>query len=240
MKRFFMVAVSVICVLGIVGGAAYYIIDRMNYVTTDNARLAADTVTIAPPSTGHLIEWSVRTGSQVQQGDILGIEMESLSADANQKSTAVQSNVQGQQGAAGTSQAANRKEEITSPITGTVLETHAIAKQMVQQGQILAMIADVSKPHIVAYIDEDHIRDVTVNKNVDVYLDAYPGSKFKGKVAQIGGTAGKFLTAQSAMNQQGNSKQSKQVERVPVKITVEDFNSKYVALGMNATIKIHK
>ncbi|MBN6186386.1 efflux RND transporter periplasmic adaptor subunit [Aneurinibacillus sp. BA2021] len=227
MKRFFMVAISVICVLGIVGGVAYYIVDRMNYVTTDNARLEADTVTIAPSSTGQLTDWSARAGSRIHQGDILGVE------------TGASSAAKGQQGTSGAAQSAGERQEITSPMTGTVLGVNAAAKQVVQQGQPLAVIADMSSPYITAYIDEDKLRDIAVNKNVDVYLDAYPGTKFKGKVAQIGGSAGTFLSGQSAL-QQGNGKQSKEVERVPVKVTVNDFYGKYVALGMNATIKIHK
>ncbi|CEH32427.1 HlyD family efflux transporter periplasmic adaptor subunit [Aneurinibacillus migulanus] len=213
MKRFGMNIIVMLCLLAVIAGGGYYVTQQVNYVMTDNARVIADMETVAAPENGRLDTWSAQTGEQVKAGTLLGIE----------KATT-----------------AKPQDEIKAPIEGTVLKTNASPGQMVAQKQPLAMIADMKKMYILAYIDETQIGDVSVGNTVDVYLDAYSSTKFSGEVSEIGYEAGNFLQGGQSSNSQQSSTPSKEVQRVPVKIKVDDFYGNYVALGMNAEVKIHK
>ncbi|CEH31534.1 hypothetical protein AM501_03990 [Aneurinibacillus migulanus] len=213
MRRFGMNIIVMLCLLAVIAGGGYYVTQQVNYVMTDNARVIADMETVVAPENGRLDTWSAQTGEQVKAGTLLGIE----------KATT-----------------AKPQDEIKAPIEGTVLKTNASPGQMVAQKQPLAMIADMKKMYILAYIDETQIGDVSVGNTVDVYLDAYSGTKFSGEVSEIGYEAGNFLQGGQSSNSQQSSTPSKEVQRVPVKIKVDDFYGNYVALGMNAEVKIHK
>ncbi|MED4730533.1 efflux RND transporter periplasmic adaptor subunit [Aneurinibacillus migulanus] len=213
MKRFGMNIIVMLCLLAVIAGGGYYVTQQVNYVMTDNARVIADMETVVAPENGRLDTWSAQTGEQVKAGTLLGIE----------KATT-----------------AKPQDEIKAPIEGTVLKTNASPGQMVAQKQPLAMIADMKKMYILAYIDETQIGDVSVGNTVDVYLDAYSSTKFSGEVSEIGYEAGNFLQGGQSSNSQQSSTPSKEVQRVPVKIKVDDFYGNYVALGMNAEVKIHK
>jgi HlyD family secretion protein len=82
--------------------------------------------------------------------------------------------------------------EIFAPITGVIIE------KMVEQGQIiasgisnvsggtaLATIADMSRLFIIADVDETDIGTVELGQTVTITADAFPGTKFKGKVKRI-------------------------------------------------------
>ncbi|NMF00487.1 efflux RND transporter periplasmic adaptor subunit [Aneurinibacillus aneurinilyticus] len=212
MRRLGINIIVMLCLLAVIAGGGYYVTQQVNYVKTDNARVLADMETVSAPENGRLDTWSAQTGEQVKAGTLLGMEK---------------------------AIAAKPHDELKAPIEGTVLKTNALPGQMVAQKQPLAMIADMKKMYILAYIDETQIGDVGVGNTVDVYLDAYSGTKFSGEVSEIGYEAGNFLQGGQFSHQKGGTP-SKEIKRVPVKITVDDFYGNYVALGMNATVKIHK
>jgi multidrug resistance efflux pump len=218
MKRVLGNVITLLCLLIVIGGAAYYTIQRMNYVTTDNARVTTYLFQIAPPAAGRLSQWSIHTGNHVQKGMLVG----SVQA-------APMPNQQPSQGTAATT-------KLESPVDGTVVKTSVQAGQSVTQNQPLAMVANLSNKYILAYIDENEISNVQVGDDVDVYLDADSGNKLKGTVSKIGGQAGDITAASSSQS----SRSSKQTERVPVEITVPNFQGDYAVIGMNATVKIHK
>ncbi|WP_047155021.1 efflux RND transporter periplasmic adaptor subunit [Aneurinibacillus tyrosinisolvens] len=218
MKRVLGNVITLLCLLIVIGGAAYYTIQRMNYVTTDNARVTTDLFQIAPPAAGRLSQWSIHTGSHVQKGMLVG-SVQAASMPNQQQS----------QGTAATI-------KLESPIDGTVIKTSAQAGQSVTQSQPLAMVANLSNKYILAYIDENEISNVQVGDDVDVYLDADSGNKLKGTVSKIGSQAGDITAASSSQS----SRNSKQTERVPVEIRVPNFQGDYAVIGMNATVKIHK
>ncbi|MDI3257069.1 MAG: efflux RND transporter periplasmic adaptor subunit [Kyrpidia sp.] len=127
---------------------------------------------------------------------------------------------------------------LISPIDGVVLYSAAFPGTVWAEGRPLAVLADVSKPFVTAYVDERLVRNVAVGKAVDVYLDAYPGTAFSGKVAGIADAAGTFFAPD--VPSAAGPQETRPVERVPVRIAVDNFIGKYVVPGMNATVRIHK
>lgn len=82
--------------------------------------------------------------------------------------------------------------EIFAPITGVIIE------KLVEQGQIiasgisnvsggtaLATIADMSRLFIIADVDETDIGAVKLGQSVTITADAFPDTKFQGKVKRI-------------------------------------------------------
>lgn len=234
MKRLIISVIVLVCVLATTGSGGYYWNRHSLYLTTDNAQVRADIVPIAAPATGKLREWSVHTGDKIGEHALLGKEEVPVSTQP----MLLGSKNPSQQQAKPNKRLEPIVHEIFSPIAGVILETHAVPGEVVMQGQPIAMAADLSKTYVVAYIDEDQILNVRAGKEADIFLDAYPDHAIHGKVTEIGDSAGNFLSGNPSVK--ADRSDSKEMERVPVKIAADDFSRKYIALGMNATVKIHK
>ena len=63
------IGIAVISVSAIVG---YYAYEGARYVATDDARIAADVVSVSPEIVGKLLEWRVKEGDSVGKDDVLG------------------------------------------------------------------------------------------------------------------------------------------------------------------------
>jgi multidrug resistance efflux pump len=233
MKRIMISVIVLVCLLAAAGGGVYYWNQNSLYITTDNAQVKADIVAISVPATGKLDQWSVKMGDTIQKNAILGKEQATSSEQAAALTSAAKEGASGKP-------PQTLVYDITSPISGVILKTNVVPGEVVTPGQSIAMVADLSKAYVLAYIDEDQIRDVSIGKEVDVELDAYPDQKFRGKVTEVGNTAGNVLSGSPISANSSNGNYSKEIERVPVKITVDEFTNHNMVLGLNATVKIHK
>lgn len=109
---------------------------------------------------------------------------------------------------------------IVSPLTGVVSQVIADPGERVQPGQPIVIVNDPRDVWIEANIEETHIRDVRIGQPVEIDVDAYPGTTFKGKVWQIGAaTRSEFaiIPAGSA-----SAHFIKVTQRIPVKIAVDN------------------
>ncbi|MBA4541649.1 MULTISPECIES: HlyD family secretion protein [Thermoactinomyces] len=232
MKRIAISIIVIVFLVAAVGAGAYYWYQNSLYVSTDNAQVQADLTTVYAKQTGRITDWKLSSGDKVSADQLLGDEQMAIdstsSADAVKLSGLDQAKMAEQPAV----------DKITSPINGVILQTDVVPGEVVAQGQPLAMIADLSNAYITAYIDEQEINDVSKGKDVDISLDSYPGDSFHGKVVEIGNSAGNVLQASSALT--AKTTDSPEVQRVPVKISIDDLNGKYIALGMNASVQIHK
>ena len=72
-----------------------------------------------------------------------------------------------------------------SPVTGYVIEKHALEGQHVTPGQTLYKIANLSVVWVEADVYEQDLRRVRVGAPATVTVDAYPGDRFSGKVTFV-------------------------------------------------------
>ena len=72
-----------------------------------------------------------------------------------------------------------------SPVTGYVIEKHALQGQHVMPGQSLYKIADLSTVWVEADLYEGELPRVRVGAPATVTIDAYPGERFPGRVAFV-------------------------------------------------------
>jgi len=192
MKSSRLVLINIIVLLLIVAGGAaavYYYNQSVNYITTDNAMVDGQAVTIASPAAGALSEWRGTVGQKYTAGETIGTVKSS----------------------AGT-------VNITVPATGTVVQQSGVVGSIVGAGTSLAKAYDLDNLWISANIKETKINGVKPNQTVDIYVDAFPGTALTGRVSQIGlATAGTFSLL-PASNTTGNYTKVTQVIPVKIEV----------------------
>lgn len=222
-------AILAVVILAIGGGIIYYYwYENTNYVSTEDARIAADIVPVTPQIPGRITSWNVSEGDQVQAGQNLGWQ------DTNSVATSAGVN------AAALNQVGSltvSKAEITAPISGEVIKSSAIEGQMAGTGTVLAMIADTGDLYVSANIEETKIAKVKPGESVDVTIDALGGKKVAGVVDEIGkATASTFSVIPT---QSSNGSFTKVTQLIPVKIRFPGINQLGLVPGMSVEVKIH-
>lgn len=195
-------------IIGLGLGGYYYLNQQWTYVTTDDAQVTGTLVPVATTAPGTLTDWRGTDGQTFAQGDVVGQVVSPAGAT-----------------------------DITAPISGTVIQNQAVGEESVVPGVPLATIVDLRHLYIVANIAETQIRNVNVGDDVDVSVDADPGTTFKGKVTQIGLATNALFSLLPQNNASGDY--TKTVQRIPVTVSLIGYPNDFVP-GMNATVRIHR
>ncbi|MEH7117524.1 HlyD family efflux transporter periplasmic adaptor subunit [Neobacillus vireti] len=214
-KRLLLINIIILIVLvgGGFAGYAYYN-KTVNYLTTDNAQIAGQQVTIAAPANGKLTGWSGKVGDQFSKNDKIGTI---LTTSATGEPTEM---------------------AVTLPTDGTVVQSNAVQDSFVAAGTPLAQVYDLNNLWVTANIDETKVDEIAVGQDVDIYVDAFPNSTLKGKIQQIGlATASTFSLLPSSNN---TANYTKVTQVVPVKVSIDDNKGVGIVPGMNVTVRIHK
>ncbi|MDN3017196.1 HlyD family efflux transporter periplasmic adaptor subunit [Paenibacillus sp. BSR1-1] len=207
------IIILLILVGGGVGGYAYYN-GAVNYLSTDNAQIAGQQVTIAAPANGKLTDWKGNLGDHFSKDSKVGTI---TATDENGKPIEM---------------------NVTMPTDGTIVQSSGVQDSFVAAGTPLAKEYDLNNLWVTANIEETKIDEVTIGQDVDIYVDAFPNNTLKGKVQQIGlATAGTFSLLPSS-NNTGNYTKVTQV--IPVKVSIDDNKGVAIVPGMNVTVRIHK
>lgn len=227
-RRMIIALVLIMALVGACGIALYYHYMGTYYVTTEDARVAADTATVTPEISGKLLEWNVEEGDLVKAGQVLG--RQDLSSVMTSSAVSPQT-----MGAVAGVMA--EKAVIKAPISGQVIQSKAVVGQMVAPGTQIAVIADTDNLYISANIKETVIERVRPGQLVDVSIDAYPGRKFTGRVVSVGRATTSTFSLLPSQNTSGNFTKVTQV--VPVKIQIEDAGNADLMVGMSVKVRIH-
>lgn len=213
-KRMFLINIILLVILVGGGFVGYYYYNKsVNYLSTDNAQVAGQQVTIAAPANGKITEWNGTSGDKFKKGDTIG-KIQAIS-----------------------DKGASSEVDVKAPTDGTLVQSKAVKNSITAAGTPLAISYNLDDLWVTANIEETAIDDVKVGQDVDVTVDAYPNMKLNGKVEQIGlATAGTFSLLPSS-NTTGNY--TKETQVIPVKISLENAGEKLVP-GMNTTVRIHK
>jgi multidrug resistance efflux pump len=216
LKRSTRIALAVILILALVAGGLLgtsYFINASKYVSTDNAQIDGDKIYVNAPANGILHDWKATLGTQLQEDQIVGrvkIPQGYLQPLMN----------------------------VRAPASGTVAQDNGIVGTYVTTGTQLAIAYNLDKIFVTARVDETNVKAVRVGQLVDVYVDAYPNTRFTGLVQEIqGGAAGVFsLFPQS--NTSGNYQ--KVTQYIPVKVAIDKKQGFDLVPGMSVTAYIHK
>jgi multidrug resistance efflux pump len=220
MRRMILVPLLIVfAVLAIAGGVGYWIYDGYTYYRTDDAQVTGNIVNVSAPMSGVLTTLSVKTNDTVSAGQSIGTITGAPVVGPN-----------------GTSSPATT--DLTSPISGTVLQLSAVQGQGIAAGTPVLMVTNLNALTITAFVDESSIDNIQTNQSVDIHIDAYGSTSFTGHVQQIvQAAASEFSLLPTQDNASGNF--TKVGQRVPVIITLDGNGGKDIVPGLSAEVTIH-
>ena len=227
-KKKILTAVLTLLVAGAGGIVFYYWNEDAHYVSTQDARIAANIVNVVPQIPGKVIVWKVHEGDKVKAGQVLGWQDTSgLAASA-----AINAGALNQVGSLTVG-----KAEIVAPIGGEIIKSAVEPGQYVAPGQSVAVIADTGDLYVSANIEETLINKVKPGQNVEVAIDALQGKKVLGKVDEIGKATVSTFSILPVQSSNGNF--TKVIQLVPIKIRIPGASDLGLLPGMSVEIKIH-
>jgi multidrug resistance efflux pump len=191
----------------------YYVVDTRAYVSTDNAQVDGNQISINAPATGTLIDWDASQGTKLSSYQQVG-------------RIAIQGGY------------AQPQVVVRAPADGTVAVSNAVPGSFVAAGTQLAIAYDSSGVFVTARVDETAIDAVRVGAPVKISVDAFPNADLTGQVAEIKTGAAGVFSAFGQSNTTGNFQKVTQV--IPVKITIDDLQGLPLVPGMNVTVRIHR
>lgn len=211
-RKLLIIGILITIVVALGGIAFYYWYENTYYVSTDDARVSADLVSVTPQVSGKLLELNVEEGDTVTKNEILGRQ------DMN-----------------GLPDTSVEQALMRSPIDGIVVKKQGTVGELLSAGQSVITLIDPNKLYITADIEETKLGKVKAGQPVEITIDQYDSKKFTGKVKSIGEVANSAL---SMLQSPTSGTFTKVVQRVGVKIELDDFDSKILP-GTNAVVKIH-
>ncbi|MGD0137284.1 MAG: HlyD family secretion protein [Tepidisphaeraceae bacterium] len=112
--------------------------------------------------------------------------------------------------------------EIRAPLSGYVDRRNVNPGAFVSVGQPLLTIRPLSDVWIDANFKETQLYDLRIGQKVEIYVDAYPGKVFHGRVAGFSPGTGAVTSLLPPENATGNY--VKVVQRLPVRIELTEPN----------------
>jgi len=211
--RLRLLVIGGLAVLVAVAFGVRYVVDTSNYVTTDNAQVDGNQISINAPTSGTLQDWKGQVGAQLRENGQVGrIQMQGAYVQPQMP--------------------------VRAPAAGTVAVDNGVPGTFVTAGTQLAVAYDAQGVFVTARVDETAVDEVRVGAPVKLAVDAFPDADLTGHVSEIQtGSAGVF-SAFPQSNSSGNFQKVTQV--IPVRITFDDTQGLALAPGMNVTVKIHR
>lgn len=172
------------------------------------------------------------------QGKLLGASiLPEQTAISESEIQTVEAEVAQAQAAVNQAQLELNNTKIYAPQDGYVSRRSIVEGQLVQVDQPLMSI---SMPGIwvIANFKETQIERMQAGQAVDIFVDAYPNRKFKGKIESFQIGTGSRFSVLPAENASGNF--VKVVQRIPVKIVFEEQPDEKVLLvpGMSVVPRV--
>lgn len=211
-----MILINIILLIVLVGGGftGYYFYNKsVSYISTDNAQIAGQQISIAAPTSGKLTSWDGNVGDHFNKNDKIGtikVTTETGTVDMH----------------------------VAVPANSTIVQSSAVANSYVAAGTSLAKSYDMSNLWVTANVDETDLNDVKVGQDVDLYVDAYPDTTLTGKVDSLGLATSATFSLLPTSNSSGNY--TKETQVIPVKISIDNYGGLDLVPGMNVTVRIHK
>jgi membrane fusion protein, multidrug efflux system len=131
--------------------------------------------------------------------------------------------------------------KIRAPSDGFIAKKSAEVGQLAAPGVPLVGFVDGASRWVTANFKETEIEDIRIGAKVDIEVDAISSKKFTGTVESVSSATGATFSLLPPDNATGNF--TKVVQRVPVKIKIENLSAEDVLnlrAGLSAIVKVHK
>jgi len=126
--------------------------------------------------------------------------------------------------------------KVRAEIAGEVNKRTVEPGQQVSPDRMLMAIVDLSDTWVVAHPKETQLANIKPGQPVDVEVDAFPGT-MQGHVDSIAAGTGARFSMLPPENASGNF--IKVVQRVTVKIKIDDRGGRKLRAGLSAEVVIH-
>lgn len=207
----------VLIVLVILSGGAlgfYYWYQGTHYVTSDDARIAAEQYKVMPQMTAKINEIQVEEGDVLKQNEMIAV-----------------------QDTAGLDPSSISKSVLRAPIDGTVIKIYAREKEIASPSSAVAIMVDMNNLYVATNIEETEISRIKPGALVDVTLDAAGSQVIQGKVRRVGQASNSVFSVIPSVNTSGNF--NKVTQRIPVEIALNVPEGLNLIPGTNVEVKIH-
>ncbi len=182
--------------------------------------------------------------NQAAEANLVAGQAAVTSAEAAKNSAHAQ--IEGARAAIGAAQAAVRDAErqlsyttIAAPSDGRVGNRHVEVGNRVQAGQALLALAEPDM-WVVANFKETQLARMHAGEDVDLTVDALPGTTLHGRIDSVAPASGAEFALLPPDNATGNF--NKVVQRVPVKITFDPDREKAIGsrlrLGLSVVVNV--
>ncbi|MEK6776666.1 MAG: HlyD family secretion protein [bacterium] len=125
---------------------------------------------------------------------------------------------------------------IESPVQGVVAKKFMNQGDFISAGYPVLSVYDKGSVYVTANLEETKTEGVKAGHNVDLNVDTYGGKTFHGKVILVGEAAGAKFALIPRDNSAGEF--TKVVQRIPIKISVEEKDKGLLKPGMSVTVGI--
>ena len=204
--------IALVMVVVFAGIGSYYWYENEYFISTDDAKVMGDLVSVSPQISGKLLELDVSEGDTVVKDQILGRQ-----GISNPQETNIDQSV------------------FRAPISGIVIKKQGTVGEIVSPGQTIAMIIDPNKLYITANIEETKLSKVKQGQKVDITIDQFANKTFSGKVKYVGQASNSTF---ALLPSSTSSTFTKVIQKIPVKIEFDKSDATLLP-GTNAVVNIH-
>jgi membrane fusion protein (multidrug efflux system) len=130
------------------------------------------------------------------------------------------------------------RTEVRAPMDGVVENADNLqVGQMAVTGLGMLSLVHSKAPWVEANFKEKDVGRMIPGQRATVEVDAYPGTKFEGRVQSVGMGTGSQFSLLPAQNANGNW--VKVTQRVPVRIAFDGTPAKPMIAGLSVTATVH-
>ncbi len=277
---------GVILILLILASGMYWYVQKMQYVSTDDAYVDANKLNLSPQIMGRVKALYGREGDKVQKGQLLvALDSSDMAARLQQAQTSLQvarlgidlakvrleqaqinydratvqykgnvipkakydNMVKALQAAKVQYEMAKSKittlraqirviktglshTKLYSGISGVIAKRWVLAGDVVAPGQTIFTIYNLKNIWVTAMLKETDLSKIALGDTVSLHVDAYPETKFRGKIFQIGTNTAALFSLIPPDNASGNF--TKVTQRIPVKISIRPVGNPQLLYGL--------
>lgn len=129
------------------------------------------------------------------------------------------------------------KTTVVAPADGIISQVASLnVGQFVGAGTTIASLVETGDTWVQANFKETQLAGLAAGLPAEISVDAYPGVRLKGHVDSIGAATGAEFALIPAQNATGNW--VKIVQRVPVRIKVDEDTADVLRTGMSAVVSV--
>src|SRR5436190_2236281 len=218
---------SVPLILLAIGG--YLWLTSGRYVSTDNAYVQQDMVSVAPEVNGVIQEVLVHENQRVRRGQLLfRIDPRPFRIALAQ----AEAQIAREQALLNLS-----RTEVRAPADGVVSQTDRLqVGAAVVIGVPVVTLVRSATTYVEANYKETDLANMYVGQPAEIEVDAYPGLDVRGRVASIGAGTGSQFSVLPAQNASGNWVKVRQ--RVPVRIAIDRDPGRPMIAGLSTSVTV--